>query len=52
MYKGTNYSAKSKEKCIFFANYLVVLLKIYTFASELITKVKQIVNNPIKLIAY
>ena len=52
MHKGTNKPAKCKEKSIFFVNYLVVLMKMYTFAGEKITKVTQIVNNPIKLIAY
>ena len=41
--------AKSKEKRIFFAKNLVVMMKIYTFASVTIIKVKQIVNNPLKI---
>ena len=47
--KGTKKCAKSKEKRIFFVKNLVVMMKIYTFASVTIIKVKQIVNNPLKI---
>ena len=44
--KGTKKCAKSKEKRIFFAKNLVVMMKIYTFAGEIIT----IFNNSSKII--